>query len=1216
MASDPEKKALMAQGPPPEAGPFVLRTLLDDVPLSADGASDDVKINCVDYLDHNLYVGTSASELLHFVQIPPDPSDKSSGPVFILASRLRPAFTEGAGSGSPRPGVQQILLLPRVGKACVLCNWTVTFYSLPELSPVFDNVKVKNCNWIGGVDLNDVGPEHTGMEGQAPSGVTILLSLNRKIQVVRVGESARAIKQIDFAGSTISLRRDSIACVADSRSYALLDIDRQLKIPLMSISSLDDSQPGGAVGQVQNIAGSSDGGLLRSTSSAQTRPASLAASEAQGHARSTSLGGLLAAGAQAAEKKLGDGEGESDSLQATPNSAARRDRSTSPHPVAADKPLPPPPDASAGQSSTAVPPAKPGPVFLKPHIASPTPEEFLLVTGTGPLDPGIGMFVNLDGDPTRPTLEFERYPKEIVVDGGAADLSSSRPALAEEEEGYVLASMSKEFEDGILHHGLEVQRWDVNSGEDEAPKFWLETPAIASDESTDSKNRPSLGIRSLVGSEEGLMLEVIERLCQKKFSPSPSGTPDASGTPVGSKDSRTAQSIERLSKERELFERDSDSQDEDSPPEGWEATRNTEEEEFASRLAKTTDRLAVWSGSHIWWVRRNPLLLQLEARIESTPLADPTRAYTSDERRQLFAILNSIRGRDAKTELEFLTFSYIRQRASVLLFTSFLHSADSPFSDPELKALEEVLLDGGLDPRVVLCLVPELRNEIVVGRRGIWIYGGVKGSVEKYIASEPSNSAGQTISALEPRILQFIKRFLTAWRRKKGFGSIADEKQVFRTVDAALLAVLLELDKGSPRGLARSGSIRSELYDLVDRGVDCFDRAVNLLESYHRLFVLSRLYQSRKMAADVLGTWKRIIEGEQDDGDEFRDGEQRVRDYLNKISNQALVREYGIWLATRNPKLGVQVFADDKGRAPRFEPTQVVAMLRQEAPDAVKYYLEHLVFGKGQTIYVKELINYYLDVVIDDLQSSPASREAITAGYETYRALRAPKPTYRQFLTDNAPPDNEVWQSRLRLLQLLGGAYEYDSKAIRERIASVTAGGAADGGADEQQLLVPEAIILDGRERRHEEALRLLVHRLGDYDTAVSYCLRGGASIYTPTPGRRESMPGREAQARLFGALLREFLALADVSARVEQTGALLERFGGWLDVQEVLGLIPDGWSVDVAAGFLLGALRRLVEERRETAVARALSSAENLRVNYELVVMVEEKGPTVEAQH
>lgn len=33
-----------------EVGPYVLRTLLDEVPLSADGSKDDIKINCVDYL--------------------------------------------------------------------------------------------------------------------------------------------------------------------------------------------------------------------------------------------------------------------------------------------------------------------------------------------------------------------------------------------------------------------------------------------------------------------------------------------------------------------------------------------------------------------------------------------------------------------------------------------------------------------------------------------------------------------------------------------------------------------------------------------------------------------------------------------------------------------------------------------------------------------------------------------------------------------------------------------------------------------------------------------------------------------------------------------------------------------------------------------------------------------------------------------------------------
>lgn len=32
------------------AGPYVLRTLFADVPLSEDGSRDDVKINCVEYL--------------------------------------------------------------------------------------------------------------------------------------------------------------------------------------------------------------------------------------------------------------------------------------------------------------------------------------------------------------------------------------------------------------------------------------------------------------------------------------------------------------------------------------------------------------------------------------------------------------------------------------------------------------------------------------------------------------------------------------------------------------------------------------------------------------------------------------------------------------------------------------------------------------------------------------------------------------------------------------------------------------------------------------------------------------------------------------------------------------------------------------------------------------------------------------------------------------
>ncbi|KAK0720368.1 hypothetical protein B0H67DRAFT_599874 [Lasiosphaeris hirsuta] len=1198
MASDLTRKQKHPK--PPGAGPYVLRPLLHDVPLSPDGgSSEDIKINCIDYFDGHLYIGTTASELIHYFQIPPDPTDPTSSSQFIFASRIEPAYAEPPSSPSgSRPGVQQILLLPRVAKVCVLCNWTVTFYSLPELSPVFEPIQVKNCNWIGGVDLND------GLSAPAEDrarGVTVLLSLNRRIQVIRIGDDARVVRKIDFAGSVFSVRRDSIACVADSRSYSLLDVDRQQKIPLMSISSLDNSQPGGPFGQAQNIASESDGGLLRSSSSATARPL-LAPHDTQSHTRSTSLGGFITG-------NVFDPPTPTRSPGPSGDSSSRTQHDT-------NKPLPAPPRdpglLAAQAASTQSPartssPSKLGPVFLKPHIASPSSEEFLIVTGTGPLDPGIGMFVNLDGDPTRPTVEFTRYPREIVLDGGSTDLSSSRPSIGVEEEGYVLASMAKEFEDG-LHHGLEIQRFDVNIGEDEAEKFWLE---IKGSGVKDVAPSTPIGIRSLLQTEEMLFEEVVELLCQRRFSPF-SGHPDTPTMSMGSFDSRTATSMAHLSQEKELFDRDLDSDDEPLPAD-WEAIRNKEGEDFVRTLAKTSSRLAVWAGADIWWAVRNPLLLQLESILEFVYSGGGQKTTDSAKiRGQLLSLLDTIKGRDAKTELEFMTLGYIRQRASVMLLATFLGSPEPPFADNEMAVMEENLLNGDLDARVVLALIPALRNEIVVNRRGIWIYGGVKSLVQKYMSAAAASPVIQTVSSLAPNVLRFLLRFLTAWRKKKGFGSIPDE--VFRTVDASLLLVLLELDQDTPKGkTGKTGSIRKELYDLVDHGVDCFDRAVGLLETYRRLFVLSRLYQHRKMSADVLATWRRIIEGEEDRGGELGDGEQRVRGYLSNISSQALVQEYGVWLATRNPKLGVQVFADDKGRAPKFEPTQVVAILKEEAPDAVKYYLEHLVFGKGNTEYVNELVAYYLEIVIEDLQASPSSRETLTASYEAYRALRPPKPTYLRFLTDNAPPNDEVWQSRLRLLQLLGGGHDYDTAAIRKRIDTSLANNQGTGAAPKQQLLVPEAIILDGRAKRHEDALRLLVHRLGDYDTAVSYCLRGGASIASAAPGRRDSIPTRETQTRLFRVLLTEFLAIDDLSDRVEQTGVLLERFGGWLDVLEVLELVPDSWSVDVAAGFLMAALRRLVRERQESMLARSLSGAENLRVNYDLLVGIDEKGPVVD---
>jgi vacuolar protein sorting-associated protein 3 len=51
-ANDPgsDDAAAMSERTVSEDGPFVLRTLMDDVPLSGDGDKEDTKINCVEYL--------------------------------------------------------------------------------------------------------------------------------------------------------------------------------------------------------------------------------------------------------------------------------------------------------------------------------------------------------------------------------------------------------------------------------------------------------------------------------------------------------------------------------------------------------------------------------------------------------------------------------------------------------------------------------------------------------------------------------------------------------------------------------------------------------------------------------------------------------------------------------------------------------------------------------------------------------------------------------------------------------------------------------------------------------------------------------------------------------------------------------------------------------------------------------------------------------------
>lgn len=1126
-------------------------------------------------------MGTSASEVLHFVSIPADAADESLNPTYMFATRREPQSTQGNNANQGSPGVQQILPLSGSKKVCILCNNTLTFYSLPELSPAFNTI-VSNCTWVGGIDLNNNAKQDTAE--------TVMICIKSRIRLVRIGDAPVRVKDIEFPGCLASARRENFACVADSNSYSLLDVENKQKITLFPISSLDESSGSGRVEDISHAFES-----RTSSNSISGRPGlSDSNNDAKLHNRSTSLGTFVAAigkrqgtptstSRERQERKhLESTERASSPLRAP---TARRSVSTSRSPSrqspSPEKPLPPPPEQPSSQKAIPTISSKIS-SNLKPHIVSPSASEFLLTTGTTPAEPGVGLFVNLDGDVVRGTLQFSRYPTALVVDMNESGLESSLRSNGRLSEGHILAAMPRP---GTPHDhpSIEIQKWSMG-GDDR--KEWLDVPVHQSlDDTLGSDSSYKHGLGAVHTTITVPFLEVGASL--------------------------------RASRLKLLGDRTGIIADGEEKPvlEDWETRRNKEEAEFGRRLGGRESNMVVWSGDKIWWIVRNPLAMRLDAAIyDALGIIDDNSTTTLDvNRNRLIEIITNIRGQEATTETEFLSLEYIRQKISLILFCDFI--LQPPLSlttyDKHNSIIGELLMESSTDPRVILTLVPLLREEISQGSKGIWIHSGLVWVIEHFwstISSKSQPSEERVLDLRNVEIIDLLKRYLFAWRQRKGFGSTEDEAEVSQTVDAAILHLLLHSDKVHLGGSAGFPSAQAELYSLVDAGVDCFDRAVSLLENYQRLFVLSRLYGGQKMAGKVLHTWRRIIDGETDAGNELGDGENEMRKYLVKIRDPNIFHEYGVWLATRNPALGVQVYTDDNSKV-KLPPHEVVALLQAKAPEAVKVYLEHLVFGKKNFQYANDLISYYLDSVLAILSSSEEAKGILSKSYENYRALKSPKPTYRQFITDNALPI-PWWHDRLRLLELLGGShgaeFSYDVEKILSRIEPF------------EQSLVPESIILDGRQGRHHQALRLLIHGLGDYHTAISYCLLNGASIFYPASGSSSTSvinaaEGEDQQEVLFGYLLGEFLCIEDMDNRLERTSELLERFGSWYDLSEVLCLIPESWSVDRISGFLVSALRRLVQEKNEAMITKALSGAENLQVAAKFVEKCSELEPQVD---
>jgi hypothetical protein len=127
--------------------------------------------------------------------------------------------------------------------------------------------------------------------------------------------------------------------------------------------------------------------------------------------------------------------------------------------------------------------------------------------------------------------------------------------------------------------------------------------------------------------------------------------------------------------------------------------------------------LVMWSGSQIWRVLQNPLIVQLEDTLQRAQETEESE-HTVLRRGTILDLLLSVQDTEPKTEAEFIGLSYVKQKASLMLYGDLLSMQPDGRNAAAIDGTEKALLAGNLDPRLALLFIPLLRCEVLQGPSG------------------------------------------------------------------------------------------------------------------------------------------------------------------------------------------------------------------------------------------------------------------------------------------------------------------------------------------------------------------------------------------------------------------------------------------------------------------------------------------------------------------
>lgn len=185
------------------------------------GGNKDSKVTAesVEAWENNLYIGTSDGQLIHYLYDQISSEDNASNSMILSKRPL----------GYGKNVVQRIALFPQIGKAIIFCDTTLSFYSLPEMSPL----PPQNFPPIKGVTCFCYDISKEGKTDQ--DGAIRFCAMKRKMIVIySLGDRLSEEVQIPLPdGAITACQYGPYVCAADNHQYKLINLHEKRMIPLM-----------------------------------------------------------------------------------------------------------------------------------------------------------------------------------------------------------------------------------------------------------------------------------------------------------------------------------------------------------------------------------------------------------------------------------------------------------------------------------------------------------------------------------------------------------------------------------------------------------------------------------------------------------------------------------------------------------------------------------------------------------------------------------------------------------------------------------------------------------------------------------------------------------------------------------------------------------------------------------------------------------------------